>query len=92
MFLLSGDGYIGEILELHQECQGPFQGSRGKVGFLSRCCNGKGAYLALRGESPGFFRVEAGNLEFLSSYSGDLRDPLVLPQESQVSMRVAMGL
>ena len=29
---------------------------------------------------------------FLLSYDGDLRDPLVLPQESQVFMRVARGL
>ena len=29
---------------------------------------------------------------FLSSYDGDLRDPLVLPQESPVSMRVVRGL
>ena len=36
-------------------------------------------HLALRGESPGFSRVTAGNMGFLSSYDGDLRDPLVLP-------------
>ena len=29
----------------------------------------------LRGESPGFPRVMAGNQGFLSSYYGDLRDP-----------------
>ena len=29
---------------------------------------------------------------FLSSYNRDLRDPLVLPQESPVSMRVARAL
>ena len=29
---------------------------------------------------------------FLSSYDGELREPLVLPQESQVSMQVARGL
>ena len=33
-----------------------------------------------------------GNLGFLSSYNGDLRDPLVLPQESEVSIPVASGL
>ena len=33
-----------------------------------------------------------GNLGFLSSYNGDLRDPLVLPQESEVSIPVARGL
>ena len=30
-FLLSGDGYAGEFLELQQECEGPFGSSRGKV-------------------------------------------------------------
>ena len=92
VFLSSGDRYVGELLELHQGCHGPFQDSRVKVGFLSRCHSGKGPHLALRGESPGFSRVVAGNLRFLSSYDGDLRDPLVLPQESQFSMRVARGL
>ena len=29
---------------------------------------------------------------FLSSYDGDLRDPLMWPQERQVAMRVARGL
>ena len=47
---------------------------------------------SLRRESPGFSRVAAGNLRFLSSYDGDLRDPLVLPQESEFSTRVARGL
>ena len=37
-------------------------------------------------------RVSAGHLEFLLSLDGDLRDPLVLPQESEVSIRVVRGL
>ena len=92
MFLLSGDGYVGELLELHQGCQGPFQGSRGKVGFLSRFRSRKGPHLTLRRESPGFSQVVAGKVVFLRNYDGDLRDPLVLPQESPVSMRVASVL
>ena len=31
MFLSSGDGYVGELLEMHEACQGPFRGSRGKI-------------------------------------------------------------
>ena len=58
-----------------------------KVGFLLRHCSGKGPHLALKGESPVFSRVAAGNFGFLSSYDGDLRDPLVGQQESPVSMR-----
>ena len=92
VFLSSGDGYVGEVLELHQGCQRTFRGVRGKVGFLSSRLSGKGSHLTLRGESPGFSRVVAINLVFLSSYEGDLRDPLKWPQESPVSMRVSRGL
>ena len=46
----------------------------------------------MRGESPGFSRVVAGNEGFLLSYDGDLRDLLVLPQESLVCMQVERGL
>ena len=67
VFLSSGDGYVGELLELRQGFQGPFRGSRGKVGFLSKLDSRKGPHLALRGESPGFSRVVAGNLVFLLS-------------------------
>ena len=86
VFLWSGDVYVGKVLDLHQGCQGPFQSSKEKVGFLLRCHSGNGPYLALRGESPGFSRVVAGNLEFLSSYDGDRSVPLVWPLESPVSM------
>ena len=85
MFLSSGHGYVGELLEL-PKVQVPFRGSRGKVGLLLRHCSGKGPHLALRRESPGFSRVAAGNLGFLSSCDGGLGDPLMLPQESQVSI------
>ena len=39
--------------------------------------------------SRGLSRVAAGGLIFLSRYHGELREPLVLPQASQVSVRVA---
>ena len=67
---MSGDGYVRELLELHQGCQGPFRGARGKVGFLSRCCSRKRPHLTLRGESPGFSQLAAGNLGFLSVMTG----------------------
>ena len=86
VLLSSGGGYFGEILELNQGCQGPFRGSRGKVGFLSRHHRGKGPHLAMRGESPAFSIVAAGKMVFLSSYDRDFRYPLALPQESQVFM------
>ena len=90
MFLSSGDGYLGNFL--HQGCQGHFRDARGKVRYLSRSCSGKGPHLVLKGESPGFSQVAAANLGFLSSYDGDLRQTLVWPQESPVSMRVVRGL
>ena len=71
---------------------GTFSRLKRKVGFLSRCLKGKGPHHTLRGESLGIFRVAAGNLGFLSSYDWDFRDPLVLPQECPVSMRVVRGL
>ena len=79
MFLSSGDGYVGELVELPQGCQGPFRGSRRKVGFLLRCRSGKGSHLTLMEESHGFFRVVAGNMGLISSYNGELRDQLLLP-------------
>ena len=45
-------------------------------------------HLPLRGESPGFSRVAAGILGFLSSYDADFREPLVLPREIPVSVQV----
>ena len=92
VFLSCGDTYVGELLELPQGCQGIFRGSRVKVGFLSRCLSGKGPHLAGSQESPGFSQVGAGNLGFLLSYDGDLRDPLVWSHESPVSMQVSRGL
>ena len=82
MFLLSGEGYVGELLELPQGCPGHFQSSRGKVGFLSRLHSEKGPHLTLRGESPGFSRVAAANLGSLSTYDGNLRDPLMGASET----------
>ena len=92
MFLSSGDGYIRELLELPQGSQGPFRGSRGMVRFLSRCHIRIGPHLSLRGESPGFSRVAAANLGSLLSYDVDLRDRLMWPQESPVSIQDASGL
>ena len=92
MFLSSEEGYVGELLELHQGCQGHFQDARVKVGFLLRRHSRKEPYLTLKVKYPGFSRVAAGILGVLSSYDGDLREALVLPQESQVSMRAARGL
>ena len=56
---MSGDGYLGDLPELHQGCQVPFCISRGNMGFLLRHCSGKGPHLALREESRGCSQVAA---------------------------------
>ena len=60
---LIGNGYVGEVLELQQGCEGPFGSSRGYVSLasirLSRLC----PHLAWRVKPPGFSRVLAGALD-----------------------------
>jgi len=70
---------------LHQGCQVQFRISRGNVGFLLRRCSGKGLHLTMTGEPRGFSRVAVG----FSSYDGELREPVLLPQGSRISIRVA---
>ena len=63
--------------------------------MLSRRCRRKGPHLMLLGASSGLSQVVAGGLGFLSRYHGELREPLVLSQQSQVSIqvvRVSTGL
>ena len=72
---------------MHQGCQVPFLISRENLGFLLRSCSGKGPHLAMTGEPRGFSRVGAG----FSGYDGELREPLVLPQGSPISIGVARG-
>ena len=62
------------------------------MGFLSRRRSRKEPHLALRGEYSGLSRVAAASVGFLLSYDGDLRGPLVLPEENPDSFRVAMGI
>ena len=55
----------------------------------SRRCKRNRPHLALTGESHGLSRVAAGGLGFLCRYHREIREPLMLPQGSQVSIRVA---
>ena len=105
---MSGDGNVGDLLELTHGYQGPYQGSRGKVGFLSSHRSGKGSHLTLRGESPGFSPVVAANLGFLFSYDGssgihscgfrkvhsscELRGSLEIPLQSLPRPRSSSGV
>ena len=87
MFLSSKTSMSGNFFELYQGCQVPFRISRGNVGFLLRRCSGKGPQLTMTVEPRGFSRGGAG----FSSYVGELREPLVMPQGSPISIRVARG-
>ena len=101
VFLSSVDEYVGELLELLQRYQGPFRGSRGKVGLFSRPCSGKEPHLALRGESPSFSQVASGKLgssRVTMVNSGNhsfclrkVRSPCELPGASQDSSPVGAG-
>ena len=86
-FLSSGDGYVGELLELQQGCEGPLE-----VPDV-RCDKPRDASLEMGLISPGgenlldFLQLQ----QFLSTYDGDLRDMLWWPQERPFPMRVARG-
>ena len=81
------ENFLSCIKDVKDPCESQREG-----GISLETMQQKKASSRIEGKSPGFSRVIAGNLGFFSSYIGDLRDPLVLPQESQVSMRVASGL
>ena len=86
-FLSSGDGYVGELLELQQGFEEPF-GSPGV-----RCDKPQDASSEMGLISPGgenlldFLELQ----QVLSTYGGDHRDPLWWPQERPFAMRVARG-
>ena len=82
---------LGKFLGCIKAVKDPLEAQERRWDF-SPMPSGKGPHLALRGESPGFSRVSPETLGFLSSYYLDFRDLLVLPQEGQVSRRVARGL
>ena len=71
-FLSSGDGYGGELLELQQACEGPLE-----IPDV-RCDKPRYASAEMGLISPGgenlldFLEL----LQVLSTYDGDLRDPL----------------
>ena len=92
LFLLSGDVYVGELIELHQVCLGPCQGSKGKVGFLSRIHIGKGPHLTLTQQSPGYLSNCGWNLGVPLDLQRGPQGPNHVASGFLVSMRVARGL
>ena len=101
VFLSSSDEYIGELPELYQGSQGSFQGSRGKVGFLSRCRSGRRPHHTLSGECADFSRVAAetgGSSRVTTGTSGTrscglrkVQSRCELPGASQDSSPVGAG-
>ena len=81
-FLSSGDGYVGELLELPQGVKDPLEVPE------VRCDYPRDASAEMGLISPGRENL----LDFLelrqvpSTYDGDLRDPLWWPQEWPVPM------
>ena len=86
-FLLSGHGYVGELLELRKGVKDPLE-----VPELKR------DYPLVASTEMGLISPGGENLldflelrQVLSTYDGDLRDPLWWPQDRPVPMRVARG-
>ena len=86
-FLLSGNGYVRELLELQQglkdllevpefKCDYPLVASA-EMGLISPGLGNLLDFLELR--------------QVLSTYDGDLRDPPWCPQERPVPMGIALG-
>ena len=101
LFLRCGET-LGVPLEWRRVCCGASSVASRMLRTFSRLKSEDGIFLEMpqcksadshvEGRISQFFQYAAGNLGFLSTYDGDARDPLVWPQESAVSMRVAKGL
>ena len=65
----------GNFLSCIKGVKDPFEAQEERWDF-SQDAKWERPHLTLRGESPGFSRVAASNLGFLSSYEGDFRDSL----------------
>ena len=81
----------GNFLSCLKGVKYPFEAQDGG-GISLETLPWKGSSYCIEGRISWVSRVAAGHLEFLSNCDEDLRDPLVLPQESQVSIRVLRGL
>ena len=101
VFLLRGDWYVGEILELHQGCQGTFRGSRGKAQFPQDAATEKGLlsssgenlliFLELQRELWGSSRVMTGTSGTRSCCLVKVKSPHELWGNTWVSSPVGAG-
>ena len=87
-FLSSGDGYVGELLELQQGCEGPFVLSRVRCDYPRDASVEMGLIYPLGEYVLDFLKLS----QVLSSYDGDERDRLWWPQDWSVPIRVVRGL
>ena len=86
MFPLSGDGYVGELLEFASRESRTLSRLKRESGISLKTQQSERSSVAWRGDSPCFSRVAAEDLGLLSSYDGDFRDQLMWAQESPVFM------
>ena len=89
--LSSFDGYLLDPIEWPKGSQASCGVLRGDSGLLSRPCRKRRASSRDEGESRGFILAAVQRLGFLSSYVRELRKPLMWPQGSPVSIRLARG-
>ena len=78
----------GYFLSYSKGVKYPFEVQEGRCDFCRDITAEKG--LICLEERTSWFLMNCSR--FISSYDGDLRDPLVFPQERPLSMRVARGL
>ena len=89
--LLSCDGYLLEPIEWPKGSQASCGFLKGDSGLVSRPCRRRRASSCNDGESRGFSQAVAQRVGYLSSYDGELRDPLVLPQGRQSPFKLRGG-
>ena len=86
-FLSSGDGYVGELLELQKGCEGPFEVPEVRSEY-PRDASAEMGLISPGGENLlDFLELR----QVLSTYDGDISDPLWWAHERPVLMRVARG-
>ena len=98
-YFLSLSGDLGVPLELRQGPQGTFRVASGKSSLLSsfekevnialEVLQGNRASSGVEGAILHFFSSCGGSMGFFSNCKEDLREPIMLPQGSQASFRVA---
>ena len=89
--LSSCDGYLLEPTEWPKGSQASCGVLREDSGLLSRPCRKRRALSRDDGRISWFFSSCSASVGFLTSYDGELREPLDLAQGSPISIRVTSG-